>query len=262
MGQVTTAMLLAAGEGRRMRPLTENTPKPLLKVGEYSLIEHQLFRLKQAGIESVVVNIAYLGDQIKSSLGDGRQYGLSIMFSEENEPLETGGGISKALPLLEKFSSDGRFVLVNADIWSDYPLQLLTQRELPEEVCGHLIMVPNPEHNQTGDFYVNSEGYLTCLNHKLQNNRTAPNTGAPLSTPDLGTYNSGTYSGLALLRTRLISEYPERRAYFGLREVFDYFLGRKQLTAEMHTGDWRDIGTPERLDQLRHAYRCQNPVIG
>ncbi|MCE2027557.1 N-acetylmuramate alpha-1-phosphate uridylyltransferase MurU [Sessilibacter corallicola] len=218
-------MLLAAGFGKRMLPLTEKTPKPLLRVGDDTLIGHQLRRIKAAGFNDVVINVAYLGEQIVEALGDGSQYGLSIAFSKEEEPLETAGGIDNALELL----GNDPFVLVNGDVWCDFPLSQWRSFSLDNDL-GCLVMVDNPNHNHGGDFQI-VEGYVRpCDVDRHQS-----------------TY---TYSGLALLTPQLLFDYPRRRSAYPLKEVFDWAIAQNRLRGVVHQGDWVDVGTPERLQQL------------
>jgi len=226
------AMILAAGFGSRMRPLTLTTPKPLLKAGGKSLIEHQLLRLKAAGIQDVVINVAYLGDQIQAVLGDGQQYEMQISYSVETEPLETAGAILKAAPLL----GEQPFLLLNADVWCDLDLLELSQLSLGPR-AGHLVLVPNPEHKLQGDFVLGAGSFL-------QKNNAAE---AGVDGASQRTY---TYSGIALLTPSLVTAYPNRREAFPLREVFDLAIERQSLSAQVYSGDWRDIGTPDRLQQL------------
>lgn len=224
---MTVAMLLAAGEGRRMQPLTLTCPKPLLRVAGRSLIERQLDRLADAGIRKVVINIAYLGEQIREALGDGSRYGVQIDYSPEPAPLETGGALSHALHLL----GDEPFLLVNGDIWLDYPLsELLARRSDVED--GHLVLVTNPSHNPQGDFGLTPDGKLVLAE------RVA--TGAP-------TY---TFSGLSLLHPRLVRTYPHARDVYPLSEALRHSIERNRLTGEVHEGYWLDVGTPERLREL------------
>ncbi len=225
---VRKAMLLAAGEGRRMLPLTQDTPKPLLPVVTDTLIGHQLQRIRAAGLSQVVINVAYLGQQIIDRLGSGGDYNVVIEYSQEPEPLETAGGINRALPLL----GHAPFVLVNGDVWCDYELAKLVDFPLYEQSLGHLILVPNPNHNPSGDFALQAGQIIAGVSEQ--------------------TY---TYSGLALLRPELILHYPQRRERFGLKEVFDWAIAQGRLTGEVHTGHWLDVGTPERLDQLRMHLR-------
>ncbi len=224
---MTQAMILAAGEGRRMRPLTLTTPKPLLSVAGRPLIEHQLERLVAAGVERCVINVAYLGEQIQQALGDGSRFGLHIIWSTEPQPLETGGAINRALPLL----NDAPFLLINADIWLEYPLHnLLAQAGSVED--AHLVLVENPDHNCGGDFAVDERGRVSLADKAL---RAAP---------------SYTFSGLSLMHPRLIADFPERREIFPLREALAFGIGRGSVTAEVYRGLWMDIGTPQRLEAL------------
>ena len=216
-------MLLAAGHGKRMQSLTSATPKPLLTVGGKALIVYHLERLSAAGIREVVINIAHLGEQIKEVLGTGSQWGLTIRYSEEPQPLETAGAILHALPLL----GDQPFILINADIWADYDLSLLVDHALPP-YQGHLVLTTNPEHNPQGDFYI--------LDGKLSQKMA----GQP----------SYTFTGISKLSPSLITEYPKKRLMFPLAEVFYYAIEKQLLSAEVMDSHWRDIGTPERLQSL------------
>jgi len=216
------AMILAAGEGRRMRPLTLEIPKPLLKVKGTSLIVHHIRRLKNAGVNDLVINIAYLGEKIRAALGNGEQFGLRIQYSAEPEPLETAGALLHALPLL----GDAPFLLINGDVWTDYPFASLLQRPLNN--LGHLVLVPNPAHKFLGDFSVDNDGRLQELDGET----------------------SFTFSGISVLSPKLISTYPQQRAKFPLREIFGWAIRNQQLTAEVFDGIWCDVGTPERLAEL------------
>ncbi|MBT5164494.1 MAG: nucleotidyltransferase family protein, partial [Candidatus Thioglobus sp.] len=151
------AMILAAGRGERMMPLTENTPKPLIKVKGITLIEHSINALKKAGIIDIVINIAYLGEQIKTHLGDGSKFGINITYSDESlGVLETAGGIIKALPLL----GDKPFIVINSDVLCDYNLSQLT---LPIGALAHLVLIDNPAHNSNGDFsLINTHQVITA----------------------------------------------------------------------------------------------------
>lgn len=218
------AMILAAGLGKRMRPLTDALPKPLLAVGGKPLLVHHLERLQQLGVTEFVINTAYLGEKIEAALGDGSAYGVSIEYSREQEPLETGGGLLHALPLL----GDEPFLLVNGDIWTDYPFGQLLALRLAEDQLGHLVLVPNPRHHQQGDF-------------ALHDGRLLHNTEL-----DQGF----TFSGISLLRPQLIGEYSERRQTFPLREALAEGIAQSRLGGEVYAGAWWDIGTPERLREL------------
>ena len=222
-GTVLKAMLLAAGHGKRMQPLTLTTPKPLLTAGGRPLIIHHLERLSAAGISQVIINIAHLGQQIKDALGTGSQWGLTICYSEEPQPLETGGAILHALPLL----GNEPFILINADTWTDYDLSALLDHTL-SPYWGHLLLTVNPEHNTRGDFCVQNGK----LSQKI--------TGWP----------SYTFTGISKLSPRLITTYPKKRPVFPLAEVFYHAIEKQLLSAEVIDSHWRDIGTPERLHSL------------
>jgi N-acetyl-alpha-D-muramate 1-phosphate uridylyltransferase len=222
------AMILAAGRGERMRPLTDRLPKPLLSVGGKPLIVYHLEQLSALGVTDVVINVAYLGDKIQQVLGDGAAWNVSISYSEEPYPLETGGALYKALPLL----GDEPFILVNGDVWSDMSFSVIAKasvnRRTKAAFVGHLFLVKNPLHNVQGDF-------------SLDNNRVT------LKSDNALTY---TFSGMALIHPDMIRDYPHKREAFPLKEVFLYFIKQRQLTASVYTGGWCDVGTPERLQEL------------
>lgn len=222
------AMILAAGLGKRMRPLTDHTPKPLLTLAGKPLLQYHLEALAAAGVMDVVINLAYLGEQIRAFVGDGARFGLRIHYSPEPEPLETGGAILQALPLL----GDAPFLMINGDVWTDYPLSRLAHHSLPEERDGRLLMVPNPDFHPRGDFALGPDGLL----------REAPKS--PRDTL--------TFAGISLLRPRLIADYPHQRPIFPLLEVLLAAIADRRLEGECHVGRWSDIGTPERLDQLHN----------
>jgi len=210
------AMILAAGRGERMRPLTDNTPKPLLKVAGKSLIEHHIDNLKSAGFTELVINTAWLSEKIHQQLGDGSQYGISIEYSDEKEALETGGGIKKALPLLGE-----NFLVVNGDVWCNYDYSQLPT--LAEDMLAHLVLVNNPEHNPVGDFSITDN----LLSNKEQNRLT--------------------FSGIGLYRAALFNHNEQR---FPLAPLLRKSADDNKISAEFFPGKWLDIGTPERLEQL------------
>lgn len=212
------AMILAAGYGTRMRPLTDHTPKPLLKAGGKALIEYHIEKLRDAGIDSLVINSGWLGDKLADALGDGSRYGIPIAWSHEGTPLETAGGIKRALPLL----GDEPFLLVNGDIWTDFDFQpLLADR--PDPV--HLVLVNNPEHHPTGDFHLTAGG-------RLRDN----------AEPRL------TYAGVGRFEPALFADLPEGEAK--LAPLLRAAMADDAASGEHHPGQWWDIGTPERLDEL------------
>ncbi|WP_417328931.1 N-acetylmuramate alpha-1-phosphate uridylyltransferase MurU [Halomonas cupida] len=212
------AMILAAGLGKRMRPLTDHCPKPLLPVAGKPLIVHHLERLAASGIEEVIINVSYRADQIIEALGDGRQWGLKIAFSREEAPLETAGGISHARPLL----GDSPFVLINGDIWCD--LDLSTLPALGDNLA-HLVLVDNPPQHATGDFHLDSE------------NRVQDSGGPRL-----------TYAGIALLDPRLVDGLPE--PCYPLAPLLRQAMAEGRVSGQHHHGQWVDVGTPERLREL------------
>ncbi|MFU8832273.1 MAG: N-acetylmuramate alpha-1-phosphate uridylyltransferase MurU [Wenzhouxiangella sp.] len=214
------AMILAAGRGERLRPLTDTTPKPLLEVGGKPLIGYHLERLATAGFEDVVINLGWLGEQISSALGTGASFGLNIHYSPEPPgALETAGGIVQALPLL----GNQPFAVISGDILCDYPYEKLVG--IDPEGLAHLVMVSNPDHHSDGDF-------------RLVDGRLEPGPGPRLTFSGIGVYQPAMFRNLA----------PGRRP---LRPVFEQALSAGQLSGEHHRGNWSDIGTIERLDQAR-----------
>ncbi len=212
------AMIFAAGEGRRMRPLTLQTPKPLLTVHGKPLIVYHIERLALAGVTHIVINVAYLGAKIMSALGNGQQFGVCIEYSEEAEPLETGGALKQALPLL----GDTPFILLNADIWTDYPYEQLLKYE--SKLSGaHLVLVENPSHNPQGDFTLNDSGIITSFGQ------------------------GKTFSGVSVIHPKLISQFETNALKFPLRDMLLQAMNNLSLFGEFYAGQWQDIGTPERL---------------
>lgn len=227
------AMILAAGLGNRMRPLTDHTPKPLLCAGGKPLIEYHLENLRRAGISEVIINLAYLGEKIRAHLGDGQQFGLKISYSTEPEPLETGGAILHALDVL----GEAPFLLINGDVWCDLELAQFIQHPIAENTLanqlGHLLLVPNPEFHPQGDFALASSGRLIDDPEK-----TAP--------------QRFTFGGISLLKPELIANYPDKRQKFPLVEVLRRAINNGQLTGQVHQGHWSDVGTPARLQELEN----------
>ncbi len=221
------AMILAAGRGERMRPLTDKMPKPLLEVAGKPLIVHHIESMVAAGIDDIVINHAYLGMQIVDALGNGSQYGANIEYSAEQEPLETGGGILQALPLL----GDEPFIICNGDIWTDYPFARLLDCQLD---LAHLVMVENPGHHTQGDFFLRDNGQV-CL-------KTV--TGIPLK----GKGKNATYAGISVLDPRLFTGSTEQS--FALRVPLLAAMAEGRISGEFYSGSWVDVGTPQRLQQL------------
>jgi MurNAc alpha-1-phosphate uridylyltransferase len=209
------AMILAAGRGERLRPLTDVTPKPLLEVQAKPLIVHHLEALSSAGFSEIVINLSWLGNQIRDLLGNGAAFNLSIEYSEEAEALETAGGIQQALPLLGE-----RFIVVNADIFTDYDFARLMQIDS----IAHLVLVENPQHHARGDFTLNES--------------TLGIEGSPRYTfSGISQYHRSFFTGLA----------PGKQA---LAPLLSAAAEKHQVTGELFRGDWTDIGTLERLDAL------------
>ena len=213
------AMILAAGKGERLRPLTLHTPKPLVRVGGVPLIEYHLQALAAAGFTEIVINHAWLGQQIEDHLGDGSRFGVSIWYSAEGEPLETGGGIFKALPLL----GDKPFAVVNGDIWTDYSFAGL---RTPLTGLAHLVLVDNPAHHPTGDF---------CL------------AGTQVLDAQPGS-DTLTYSGIAVLSPALFE--GAGAGAFKLAPLLRKAIAAGRVTGERLQGQWVDVGTHERLAEV------------
>lgn len=213
------AMIFAAGRGERMRPLTDETPKPLLKVGGKPLIEWHLEKLAACGVRDVVVNLSYLAAQFPATLGDGSRWNLRIHYSDEGTPaLETGGGIRRALPLL----GTQPFIVLSADIFSDYDYA-----RLPQEPDGlaHLVMVPNPDFHPRGDFWLDG----TRLNEDERGERL-------------------TFGNIGVYRPEMFASEPDAR--FKLLPIFQRAMHSGQLAGTRHDGFWQNIGTPQQLEAL------------
>ncbi|ABL02223.1 Nucleotidyl transferase [Candidatus Ruthia magnifica str. Cm (Calyptogena magnifica)] len=217
-------MILAAGRGKRMMPLTKNIPKPLIKVRDLTLIEHSINALKNSGITKIVINISHLGEQIKSYLGNGSKFGVNIHYSDESKgALETAGGIIKALPLL----GINPFVVINSDVLCDYDLSTLT---LPINSLAHLVLIDNPKHNPAGDFSLNNTQLI------LANTKTY------------------TFSGIGIYHPTLFKFYLFEKK-LALSKVLKVAIAKNQISAEHYTGYWQDIGTPKRLELANKLVR-------
>ena len=214
------AMLLAAGLGKRLRPITNTTPKPMLEVAGKPLIEHHLARFLDAGVEEVVINVHHLGEQIQEKLGNGARLGLKIRYSVETQLLETGGGIKKALPML----GDSPFLVASADTYLDFDLGRLPN-QLPSGMLGLLVMTDNPVHHQEGD-YAHDDNSMLQIDGDLL-----------------------TYTGTGILHPDLVRDVPE--TVFTLRQVFDVAVRDGKFLGIEHDGYWCDVGTESRLKQLR-----------
>ena len=212
------AMVLAAGRGERMRPVTDTLPKPLLSVGGRPLIAWHLAALARAGIREVVINLSWLGEKLRAALGDGAAFGVAITYSEEGPvPFETGGGIFRALPLL----GDGPFLVVNGDVWTDMDFGALT---LEPQALAHLMLIRNPVHHPRGDFGL-EDGCLTA-----------------------GAAERFTYSGVGVYRPQFFAGCEAGR--FPLLPLLNRAIAARRLRGELFGGEWCDVGTPERLASL------------
>lgn len=220
------AMILAAGRGERLRPLTDKIPKPLIKIAGKSLIEYHLNNLAKAGFNDIVINTAWLADKIHAELGDGSNYGVTIHYSNETTALETAGGIIKALPLL----GDEPFLVVNGDIWSDFDFSTLPT--LNENLQSHLVLVKNPEHNKKGDFDL-QHGKIKSIYKTV-----TKTTGEALYT----------YSGIGLYRADFFDQEQSTLAPLApiIRKKCEYGL----VSGQFYDGLWTDVGTVERLLEL------------
>lgn len=226
------AIILAAGRGERMRPLTDNLPKPMLKVNGKTLIEHHINRLKSAGITELVINTAWQAEYLMNYLRDGRDFDVSITYShEKNGALETAGGIATALSLFAK--NDEPFLLVNGDVYTDIDFSLLP--ELRCSMLAHLFLVKNPAHNPLGDFCLN-EGVV-----EIKANQSV----------------SYTYSGIAIYRPSFFAScQPNHKAALG--PLLKQHIAEKKVTGQLWQGRWTDVGTPERLSSLQTNLEAKN----
>lgn len=216
------AMILAAGRGTRMRPLTDVVPKPLLRVRGQPLIERHVLALAQAGIERIVINLAWLGSQIRDYLGDGSRYGAAITYSEEQpRALETAGGIFRALPYL----LPGPFAVVNGDILTDFPFRELGVAKLHDV---RLVLVPNPPHHARGDFGLQG--------------------GLAVAQSDDPAQDRYTFAGIATYRASFFADCAD--GAFPLKPLLLRSIGARRCAAQVYTGQWEDVGTPERLQAL------------
>ena len=216
---MSCAMILAAGRGKRLRPLTEHVPKPLIEINGTPMIVLHIQALAAIGIDTIIINVSYRGEQIRAALGDGQNFGVRLNYSQEPElPLETGGGILQALPQL----GTDPFWVVNADVVTDYPFRPAT---LDDGNLAHLVLVDNPTHHKGGDFHLNQS-------------RVTPDAGTRL-----------TFSGIGIYRPQLFEECTP--GPFPLAPLLRTAIEKSRVSGEHFTGYWVDIGTPE-----RHAHAC------
>ncbi|CAM4014996.1 N-acetylmuramate alpha-1-phosphate uridylyltransferase MurU [Pseudoalteromonas byunsanensis] len=217
------AMILAAGRGKRMMPLTADLPKPMLTVAGHPLLEYHIERLKNAGITDIVINLAWQGDKIVQYFGDGSAWGVHIRYSyEPQEGLETAGGIINALELLT--DKDGKFIVINGDIFTDYDVSALTQLVL-EQQEAHIVLVENPVHNPDGDFR---------LAHQPMNDQCY------------------TFAGIGLYHISFFSDL--HCGFIPLGPMLREALEQGRVSTELYLGQWHDIGTPERLSEINSMW--------
>ena len=228
-------LLLAAGRGERMRPLTDNLPKPLLTIQNKSLLGWHLEALAKSGIQSIVINHAWLGEKIEASLGDGHQFGLNIQYSPEGTALETAGGIRKALPLL---CPEDYFLVINGDVFSpNLPITNLLEvvpklRNATDKVLAHLMMVPNPIQHPDGDFYLKGSVVSDHLSVGAENL---------------------TFSGIGIYHKDLFKEL-EIGTSAKLAPLLIRAMEQNKVSGEKYAGPWHDVGTPQRLQELNAVY--------
>jgi N-acetyl-alpha-D-muramate 1-phosphate uridylyltransferase len=215
------AVVLAAGKGERLRPLTDTLPKPLVQVRGKSLIVHHLERLRDAGFTQIHINTSWLAEKLQTSVGEGSRYGVHIHYSYEGpEPLETGGGLFKMLPDLGREP----FLVVNGDVFTDFPFETLKHRLKPD-FLAHLVMVPNPAHHPQGDFHLSPVGHL-----RLEGDTKL------------------TYSGIGVYKAEFFKDC--RAGKFPLLPLLKQAMAAEALSGESYAGLWSDVGTPEALARL------------
>ncbi len=226
------AMILAAGRGERMRPLTDRLPKPLLEAGGFRLIEYHLASVRKYGISEVVINLSWLGERIREELGDGSRHGLAIRYNDEGPvPLGTGGGLFAALPLL----GEQPFLVVNGDVWCDLEFERLSR---PAGSLAHLVLVDNPAHHPEGDYGLDAQGHVLSLKSRL------------------------TFAGVSVVDPSLFDGCTP--GIFPLKPLLDQAMASGRLTGQRHTGIWMDVGTPARLaglDAELRLGRARHPVL-
>ena len=227
MSVITQAMILAAGKGTRLRPLTLETPKPLVEVGGQPLIVWHIKALQAAGITDITINASWLADKLMQALGDGAEYGVKLHWSvEDDEPLETAGGIFNALQ--NHKLRDEPFILVNSDIWTTYDFAPLRDYQLGADQRAHLLLIDNPEHNNGGDF---------AINNGLASEQ-------PIADAD-----KYTFAGISVVSARLVDGLVSGQPA-PLAPLLKQAMLKFQITAEVIKDNWIDVGTPERLTQV------------
>lgn len=237
------AMILAAGYGKRLRPLTEHTPKPLIVVGGKPLIVWHLERLAAAGVRDIVINHSWLGEKITATLQDGSPWGVHIQYAPEPHPLETATGVKRALPLLKPEP----FLLISSDIWCPWPVEALLHASQVldgNQRLAHLLLVNNPAHHPQGDMYFDPKPYIQPIS------ASAPQ-------PPNGSLSTYTYSGLAVVHPQLFAHCSTTQPT-ALRVPLHQAMQQRKVTAERLHAPWFDVGTHQRLQALE-SYLAQNP---
>lgn len=227
MSLITQAMILAAGKGTRLRPLTLETPKPLVEVGGQPLIIWHIKALKAVGVTDITINASWLADKLMDALGDGSQFGVRLHWSlEDGEPLETAGGIFQALQSGKL--QDAPFILINSDVWTTFDFTKLVDYELGADQRAHLLLIDNPEHNNKGDF---------AINNGLANEQP------------VGDGDKYTFAGISVMSPRMVDGLISGQAV-ALAPLLKQAMIKFQVTAEVIGDNWIDVGTPERLAQV------------
>ncbi len=224
---ITQAMILAAGKGTRLRPLTLETPKPLVEVGGQPLIVWHIKALQAAGVTDITINASWLADKLMTSLGDGTQYGVNLHWSvEDDEPLETAGGIFQALQTGKL--KDAPFILVNSDVWTTYDFIKLQNYKLGNDQLAHLLLIDNPTHNSGGDF---------AINNGLASEQAVAEA------------DKFTFAGISVMSPQLVDGLVQGQPA-ALAPLLKQAMMKFQITAEVIKDNWIDVGTPERLEQV------------
>ena len=224
---ITQAMILAAGKGTRLRPLTLETPKPLVEVGGQPLIVWHIKALQAAGVTDITINASWLADKLMTSLGDGTQYGVNLHWSvEDDEPLETAGGIFQALQTGKL--KDAPFILVNSDVWTTYDFTKLQNYKLGNDQLAHLLLIDNPTHNSGGDF---------AINNGLASEQAVAEA------------DKFTFAGISVMSPQLVDGLVQGHPA-ALAPLLKQAMMKFQITAEVIKDNWIDVGTPERLEQV------------
>ena len=225
------AMILAAGRGERMRPLTDSKPKPLMNVNSKPLIIYHIESLVASGVRDIVINVSYLGDMIKKELGNGENWGVNIHYSDEpGGPLETAGGIYNAL----SFFNNDPFLVINSDVWTDYDFSNLLNYPLNEKLA-HLVLTANPEHNSDGDFILNTDN---SLSHQGKAQRL-------------------TFTGLSVMSAKLFENNNSLKNNYkkkSLTPILKRAMANRRISGELYSGDWIDVGSIDRFERLCNRF--------